>query len=113
MPACWRLSPSSRATGGKVARLWTLDPNDPRALHPLAVGSWTVLLILTLIGVQGRWPPAPFWIVVVQATVVAAVFFALPRHQLLLAIVLVPVAGRGLALMGSRSLPWRQEPDAP
>ena len=81
----------------KVRRLWIVDPDDARARHPLAVGSWALLVTLALVGLSGRPPPGAFWIALGQATAVAFVVFALSRHQVLLMAALVPVAGHGVA----------------
>jgi len=81
----------------KGLRLWTFNPNDDRAGHPVRLAVWAFLLVLALLGCQGvrahPYIPAYF----AYATVMAFVFFALARHQVLMEIALIPLAGHGLA----------------
>lgn len=83
----------------KALALWTLPPLSPAARHPLAIGSWATLVLLALAGARGA--PPEIGLLLLQATLVAALFFALARHQVLLMGLLVPLAGHGLAALAA------------
>ena len=86
----------------KAFRLWTLDPGDPRARRLPVALSWALLVGLAVVGARRRRPPPEVLWFLAYSTLVAAVFFALARHQILMGIALVPPAGVGAAAVAAR-----------
>ncbi len=84
-------------SAAKVLRLWVFDPYDGRATHPFRVAAWALLVVLSFLGYREIRPPPYLVAYVAYATIMAAVFFALLRHQVLMEIALIPLAGHGLA----------------
>ena len=99
----------------KVLQLWSFDPNDSRAKHPGRVAIWVLLMVFVLLGYRGVRPPPYILAYLVYATAMAFVFFALVRHQALMEIALIPLAGRGLARFCTfaRLYPEKRSPETP
>lgn len=86
-----------RRSAMKVLYLWSFEPQDDRAKHPLRLSAWAILVLFTFVGWIGKRPPASIVAYLALATIMAAVFFALARHQVLMEIALIPLAGYGMA----------------
>ncbi|MEM1054331.1 MAG: glycosyltransferase family 39 protein [Bacteroidota bacterium] len=93
---------SLRWGGVKVARLWILDPVEPRGWHPLYLASVLILLGLSAVGLRSTRPPLEWWVYIGTSTLTAAVVFAFLRHQVFLLGALVPLAGTGAAALYQR-----------
>lgn len=94
----------------KAYHLWIVFPGDRRAMHPLVLGAWLVTLALALYGLKrGIKLPNDKYILLflLHSTLVAMVFFALPRYQTTMKIVLYPYAGLALLILAKRLLPAR------
>lgn len=81
----------------KVAYLWSFDPQDDRAKHPLRLSVWAVLVFFALMSWIGKRPPTSIVAYLALTTIMTTVFFALARHQVLMEVALIPLAGYGMA----------------
>lgn len=83
----------------KMVALWLTEGNQPRAWHPLYLIPWIVMLVLSGWGVRvsGRLRThMPTWMFLLYSTLLAVLFFVLPRYQTMMKIALVPFAAVGL-----------------
>jgi hypothetical protein len=85
--------------GKKMAYLWILNPLEPRSRSPFYVVPWAGMLVLVILGVRTcrrqlkvHMPLALF---LLSSTLVALVFFVLPRYQTMMKVALVPFAAAG------------------
>jgi hypothetical protein len=89
----------------KVFSLWFVDPGDQRAGNLIYVVPWGILLVAFLWGVSRMRPVGeylPVFMVLAYSTVLAALFFVLPRYQTMMKVMIVPFAAVGLRDAASR-----------
>lgn len=86
----------------KILSLWLVDPGDERAGNMFYVLPWGLLLLAFLWGVSRTRPALPVLMVVAYSTLLAALFFVLPRYQTMMKVMLVPFAAVGLRDAASR-----------
>lgn len=92
----------------KAFHLWVVFPQDKRAANPPILAFWLAVLALSLYGLwRGvRWRRDKYILIfLLHSTLVAMVFFALPRYQTTMKIVLYPYAGLALLLLARWLLP--------
>lgn len=86
----------------KFRDLWWMDPMEPRTASWLYAGPWVAVLGLAAFGLVRARPwrnHLPILLFLGYCTVVAIVFFVLPRYQTMMKIALLPLAGHGLAVL--------------
>jgi len=89
--------------GNKLYSFWIRNSDDERSDHPLYFVPWLVLLGLGLLGFL-RTPlylHLPSVAYLASCTIIVLVFFALPRHQTMMKIAIVPFAAVGLSYLYS------------
>lgn len=83
----------------KVLYLWLADPEEPRALHPLYLVPWAVILAAFVYGIRVSGPAGrhlPIYTYLGYTTLIAALFFVLPRYQTMMKVALIPMAAAGV-----------------
>jgi 4-amino-4-deoxy-L-arabinose transferase-like glycosyltransferase len=86
----------------KVVQLWVLDAREERSNHPIYYLPWFLVLFFSLIGLWKycSWSTYKFfYIFFTFHTILAVVFFALPRYQIMMKIALIPFAAAGAELL--------------
>jgi 4-amino-4-deoxy-L-arabinose transferase-like glycosyltransferase len=89
-------------TFSKFIHLWVLDASEKRANHPMYYLPWFFLLFFSIIGLwrfRGWQKYKYFYIFFAFHTLLALVFFALPRYQIMMKIALIPFAAAGAELL--------------
>jgi 4-amino-4-deoxy-L-arabinose transferase-like glycosyltransferase len=86
-------------SASKILQLWFRDTGDPRSGNLLYIGPWLVMLAAAVLGMA----VGPTWrqhkilaLYLVCSTVMAVLFFVLPRYQTMMKEALLPFAGLGL-----------------
>lgn len=95
--------------GQKLVRFWVVDPDDKRSRTALYLVPWLFMLVLAIAGAvnQRVWVThRPVILYLLCATIVAMVFFVLPRYQTMMKVVLIPFAGS--ALLSLMTGGWRE-----
>lgn len=90
-----------RFTFEKLYNLWIVNPKYPRANHVLYLVPWLVILPLSLFGLWKSRSPEKykyFYMFFIYSSLLAILFFALPRYQTMMKIALVPFAGYALSV---------------
>jgi hypothetical protein len=95
----------------KVLYLWVIDLTDPRSGYFTYWFPWVCMLITAFIGLKvSRWPNRfkfeyAFFI---YFTLIAFIFFTLPRYQTLMKIMLIPFAAKGVEYLWHKFKPERR-----
>ncbi len=77
----------------KLFYLWLYNPNDPRSLHPLYIIPWMILLITSTFGLIKTFNSDKYkyiYTIIILQTIISILFFAIPRYQTMLKVVLLP-----------------------
>jgi len=86
----------------KLMNFWIWNPDDERATNPLYFIPWLAMLILAVVGMvhtsAWRMHMLPL-LFVACSTLIAILFFALPRYQTMMKIVLVPFVAVGIEVL--------------
>jgi 4-amino-4-deoxy-L-arabinose transferase-like glycosyltransferase len=96
------------SAGQKLVRFWIIDPDDRRSGTTLYVVPWLLILVLAVAGIvnQRTWVThRPVALYLLCTTIVAMVFFVLPRYQTMMKVALVPFASSALFSLMNRE--WR------
>ena len=86
----------------KILSLWLVDPGDERAGNLFYVLPWGLLLLAFVWGTSRTRPALPVLMVLAYSTLLAALFFVLPRYQTMMKVMVVPFAAVGLRDAASR-----------
>jgi len=87
----------------KFHSFWIWSPDDERSQHPLYFIPWLFLLLGSILGLR-QLQPRKYTIVfgyLAACTIVALIFFVLPRYQTMMKIASVPFAAVGLSYLYS------------
>ncbi len=85
-------------TGAKLDQLWFRDPADARSASLLYVVPWIVVLASAAAGLlrHGTWATHRILLLyLVCSTIVAVVFFVLPRYQTMMKVAVIPFSAIG------------------
>lgn len=83
----------------KIVHLWFINPNDERTSHALYIIPWLLMLVAAVVGFlrHALWRTQKVVLLfLAYSTLVAILFFALPRYQTMMKIALVPFAALGI-----------------
>jgi len=79
----------------KIFQLWIFDPNWEYSLHPLYFLPWLITLFLALSGIIRNYSWTRFeifYLFLITTTIIAILFFVIPRYQTMFKILLLPFA---------------------
>ncbi|MBN2571017.1 MAG: glycosyltransferase family 39 protein [Ignavibacteriales bacterium] len=85
----------------KNFELWIFNQKDSRATNILYIVPWLIILLFSIIGFTKKNSSQKLKYIIfvfVYFAVVSSIFFALPRYQTMMKIVMVPIAATGLLL---------------
>ncbi len=77
----------------KLFHLWIFNPNDSRSYHSFYFIPWSIFLLLSIYGLIKTWDTknfAVFYIFILYHSLLAILFFALPRYQTMMKISILP-----------------------
>lgn len=83
----------------KIYHLWISNPNDERTSHAVYFFPWLFLLVCFLIGIikTFSWSRHKYsYLFFIYSTVLGIVFFALPRYQTMMKILVIPFSAYGI-----------------
>lgn len=83
----------------KIFHLWIINPTDSRTGMVLYLIPWAFLLFSSILGliVSFSWKKHKFiYLFLIYSTLIAVIFFALPRYQTMMKVILIPFAAYGL-----------------
>ena len=86
----------------KIFHLWLFNPDEPRSLSILYIVPNFGILFLFLFGAAKTWSWHKHhytYLFLIYSTVTAILFFALPRHQAMMKIGMIPFAGVGAEII--------------
>lgn len=86
----------------KIYHLWLYFPSDQRSGNPAYLYPWFLLLFFSCIGLWVHCSPRKYYFIYLflfYHSLVAVVFFVLPRYQTLMKIALLPFAAAGLIIV--------------
>jgi hypothetical protein len=92
----------------KVVHLWVISPNDDRAQNLWYLVPWGFIMFFFLIGMGATrsWRRHTYlYLFLICSSLVAFVFFALPRYQTMMKTAIVPFAAYGIETLLKR-LGW-------
>lgn len=86
----------------KIFHLWLFNPDEPRTLSIVYIVPNFGILFLFLFGAAKTWSWHKHqytYLFLIYSTVTAILFFALPRHQAMMKIGMIPFAGAGAEII--------------
>jgi 4-amino-4-deoxy-L-arabinose transferase-like glycosyltransferase len=86
----------------KLYNLWIINTSDKRTFNIMYLIPWYVFLLFSVYGLfkSGSWNVHKFsYLYFIFFSVVAIIFFALPRYQTMMKIALVPFAAMGVEML--------------
>jgi hypothetical protein len=86
----------------KLYNLWIINTSDNRTFNIIYLIPWVVFLLFSVYGLfkSGSWNVHRFsYLYFIFFSIVAIIFFALPRYQTMMKIALVPFAAMGVEML--------------
>ena len=86
----------------KLYNLWIINTSDNRTFNIIYLIPWVVFLLFSVYGLfnSGQWKVHKFsYLYFIFFSIVAIIFFALPRYQTMMKIALVPFAALGVEML--------------
>jgi 4-amino-4-deoxy-L-arabinose transferase-like glycosyltransferase len=86
----------------KLYNLWIINPFDIRSLNMVYLVPWIIFLLFSIYGLfkSAPWNVHKFsYLYFIFISIVAIIFFALPRYQTMMKIALVPFAACGVEIL--------------
>jgi len=86
----------------KIFHLWIINPSDERTKHLLYIIPSLFLLMFAAAGIikTFSWKKHKYsYLFLIYSTLVAVIFFALPRYQTMMKIMLIPFAAFGMEML--------------
>lgn len=86
----------------KLYNLWIINTSDKRTFNIIYLIPWVVFLLFSVYGLfkSGSWKVHKFsYLYFIFFSIVAIIFFALPRYQTMMKIALVPFAAAGIEML--------------
>ena len=97
-------------TAEKLCYLWLFNPSEERATNMFYLLPWLLMLGLTVYGIAVAGPPKrhlPTILFLAYSTLLAVLFFVLPRYQTMMKVALIPIVAVGVVRL------WRRYVDFP
>jgi hypothetical protein len=88
----------------KQFELWVFNLNDPRALNFLYLVPTITILLMFGVGIVNTFNVDKYkfiYLFFLQGAITASIFFALPRYQTMMKILIIPFAATGMILMSN------------
>jgi hypothetical protein len=88
----------------KIFQFWIINPDDKRTGNIFYLVPWLIILTLSIIGLYKScsWKKYKYvYLFILYHTIIAILFFALPRYQTMMKIALIPFAAYGIDLLYS------------
>jgi hypothetical protein len=85
----------------KVFYLWLFNPDDPRSFQPLYIAPWIFLLLTSILGLKKTFNTSKYkyvYTLLILQTIMSILFFAIPRYQTMLKIILIPFASYAFSI---------------
>lgn len=86
----------------KLFHLWMVNPMDKRSFHPLYLIPWIALLLFSIIGLIKTYDIPKYkyiYTALIVQSFVVMLFFAIPRYQTMIKILLIPFASYAVVLL--------------